>query len=49
MSFGPPIRIRFSEEQAQRLIKNAGFNVESVRDAGRDHYIIMAKPSATQF
>jgi ubiquinone/menaquinone biosynthesis C-methylase UbiE len=48
-SFGPPIRIRFSEEQAQRLIRNAGFNVESVRDAGRDHYIIMAKPSATQF
>ena len=41
---GPPVRIRFSEEQAQRLIKNAGFNVESVRDAGRDHYVVVAKP-----
>src|SRR4030042_6246410 len=41
---GPPGRIRFSEEQAQRLIKNAGFNVESVRDAGRDHYVVVAKP-----
>ena len=41
---GPPVRIRFSEEQAERLIKNAGFNVESVRDAGRDHYVVVAKP-----
>ena len=41
---GPPVRIRFSEEQAQRLIKNAGFSVESVRDAGRDHYVVVAKP-----
>ena len=48
MPFGPPFEIRFSEEQAQELIKNAGFKVESVRDAGRDHYIIMAKPSSTQ-
>jgi ubiquinone/menaquinone biosynthesis C-methylase UbiE len=48
MEIGPPVRIRFSEEQAQELIKNAGFKVESVRDAGRDHYIIMAKPSSTQ-
>jgi ubiquinone/menaquinone biosynthesis C-methylase UbiE len=40
---GPPVRIRFSEEQAQRLIKNAGFNVESVKDAGRDHYVVVAK------
>src|SRR3990170_1105313 len=43
---GPPVRIRFSEEQAQRLIKNAGFNVESVKDAGRDHYVIVANPQA---
>jgi len=41
---GPPVRIRFSEEQAQALIKNAGFDIESVRDAGRDHYIVVAKP-----
>jgi ubiquinone/menaquinone biosynthesis C-methylase UbiE len=43
---GPPVRIRFSEEQAQTLIKNAGFTVESMRDAGRDHYIVIAKPQA---
>ena len=43
-SYGPPVRIRFSEEQARRLIKNAGFKVESVRDAGRDHYVVVAKP-----
>jgi ubiquinone/menaquinone biosynthesis C-methylase UbiE len=42
--FGPPLRIRFSEEQAANLIKQAGFRVESVRDAGRYHYIITAKP-----
>ena len=48
-SYGPPVRIRFSEEQAQRLIKNAGFNVESVRDAGRDHYIIIAKLPQPRF
>ena len=41
---GPPLRIRFSEEQAQRLIKDAGFKVESVRDVGRDHYVVVAKP-----
>src|SRR3990172_9466891 len=40
---GPPVRIRFSEEQAQALIKNAGFDIESVKDAGRDHYIVVAK------
>jgi len=44
MSFGPPVRIRFSEEQAANLIKQAGFRIESVRDAGRYHYIITAKP-----
>jgi ubiquinone/menaquinone biosynthesis C-methylase UbiE len=42
--FGPPLRIRFSEEQAQTLIRQAGFTIESVRDAGRNFYIITAKP-----
>jgi ubiquinone/menaquinone biosynthesis C-methylase UbiE len=44
MPFGPPVQIRFSEEQAANLIKQTGFRVESVRDAGRYHYIITAKP-----
>ena len=42
--FGPPLRIRFSEEQAQTLIKQAGFKVESVRDVGRNFYIVTSKP-----
>ena len=42
--FGPPVRIRFSEEQAASLIKAAGFMIESVREAGRNFYIVTAKP-----
>jgi ubiquinone/menaquinone biosynthesis C-methylase UbiE len=42
--FGPPMRIRFSEEQAQALIRQAGFTIESVKDAGSNFYIITAKP-----
>jgi ubiquinone/menaquinone biosynthesis C-methylase UbiE len=44
MAFGPPVRIRFSEEQAANLIKAAGFTIKSVRDAGRNFYVITAKP-----
>jgi len=42
--FGPPLRIRFSEEQAATLIKQAGFTIESVKDLGRNFYIVTAKP-----
>ena len=45
MPFGPPVKIRFSEEQASNLIRNAGFQVDSVKDAGSYHYIVIAKPS----
>jgi ubiquinone/menaquinone biosynthesis C-methylase UbiE len=41
---GPHYRIRFSEEQAQTRIRIAGFTVVSVREVGRDHYVIVAKP-----
>ncbi len=41
--FGPPLHIRFSEEQAVDLIKAAGFSVESVKSAGRNFYIITAR------
>ena len=41
---GPPVRIRFSEEQAASLIKAAGFTIESVKAAGRNFYIVTAKP-----
>ncbi len=42
--FGPPVHIRFSEEQASNLIKAAGFRIESVEDAGRNFYVVTAKP-----
>lgn len=42
--FGPPLHIRFSEEQAASLIKAAGFTIESVKSAGRNFYIVTAKP-----
>ena len=44
MEFGPPLQIRFSEEQAQALIKQAGFKIESVKDAGSNFYLVTAKP-----
>lgn len=44
MSHGPPFSIRFTEEHAQDLVEAAGFKVESVRDAGKDHYIVTANP-----
>ncbi len=40
---GPPVSIRFSERQAQDLIEAADFRVESVKDAGKDHYVITAR------
>ncbi|WXG44146.1 MAG: methyltransferase domain-containing protein [Promethearchaeati archaeon SRVP18_Atabeyarchaeia-1] len=40
---GPPIEIRFSEEEAQSLIKKAGFTVERVESVGSFHYIIEAR------
>jgi len=44
MKLGPPVHIRFSEETASRLIESAGFRVESTKDSGLYHYIIIAKP-----
>lgn len=42
MNFGPPEHIRFSEDKASRLIKNAGFKIGNVKEAGLHHYIITA-------
>jgi len=44
MPFGPPMRIRFSEEQASDLIKQAGFTIANVKDLESDFYIVTAKP-----
>jgi len=45
MPFGPPAKIRFSEEQASNLMKNAGFQIENIKGAGNYHYVVTAKPS----
>jgi ubiquinone/menaquinone biosynthesis C-methylase UbiE len=44
MPFGPPFKIRFSEEHASNLIKNAGFQIGSVKVIGEYHYVVIAKP-----
>ena len=44
-SRGPPLEIRFDEKRASALIEAAGFQVESVTDAGPDHYLIIARPT----
>ncbi|MBN1244003.1 class I SAM-dependent methyltransferase [Candidatus Bathyarchaeota archaeon] len=49
MPFGPPVQIRFSEEQASNLIKQAGFTIESVKDVGDDFYIVTAKPQSSSY
>jgi ubiquinone/menaquinone biosynthesis C-methylase UbiE len=45
MPFGPPFKIRFSEQDTQGLLKMAGFTVNTVKDAGPYHYVISAKPN----
>jgi ubiquinone/menaquinone biosynthesis C-methylase UbiE len=40
--FGPPAKIRFSIETASSLMRDAGFQISNVRDAGRYHYIVTA-------
>lgn len=43
-SFGPLLKIRFSEEQVSNPIKQAGFAIKSVKDAESNFYIVTAKP-----
>jgi ubiquinone/menaquinone biosynthesis C-methylase UbiE len=45
--FGPPLQIRFSEEHAANLIKQAGFIIERVEDLESDFYIVTAKPQGS--
>ena len=44
MTLGPPVEIRFDENTASRLISEAGFAVELVKESGPYHYLITAKP-----
>jgi hypothetical protein len=43
MEIGPPLQIRFSEDEAMSRIKEAGFEIESVKDVSSYHYLIIAK------
>jgi ubiquinone/menaquinone biosynthesis C-methylase UbiE len=43
MDIGPPLQLRFSEEEAGSRIKEAGFEIESVKDVSSYHYLIVAK------
>jgi ubiquinone/menaquinone biosynthesis C-methylase UbiE len=44
MPFGPPERIRFSENKVAELLEMTGFSIDSSEEAGPYHYIITAKP-----
>lgn len=41
---GPPVDIRFSEEQASNLMEQAGFTIESIQNLESYFYIVTAKP-----
>jgi ubiquinone/menaquinone biosynthesis C-methylase UbiE len=43
MDLGPPLRIRFSQEEAVTRIEEAGFRVHAVKQEGPYHYLIIAK------
>ncbi|MCJ7635202.1 hypothetical protein MUP77_22780 [Candidatus Bathyarchaeota archaeon] len=42
MEMGPPLRICFSEDEAIRRIKLAGFMIRTVENLGPYHYLIVA-------
>jgi ubiquinone/menaquinone biosynthesis C-methylase UbiE len=46
-AFGPPLQIRFSEDQAAKLLEQAGFVIESVKDVESDYYVVTAKPQGS--
>ena len=44
MRIGPPLHIRFSQQEAIDLIKGAEFNIARVHDVSPYHYLIIAHP-----
>jgi ubiquinone/menaquinone biosynthesis C-methylase UbiE len=44
MPFGPPFEKRFDENQAVKLITQAGFGIEVVHDVGLLYYVVIARP-----
>ena len=43
--FGPPFKIRISEQEAIGLLKISGYTVSKLEDAGPYHYVITAEPN----
>ena len=44
MELGPPVTVRFDEEKAGSLIREAGFRLDSVPEVGPYHYMLIAVP-----
>lgn len=44
MEIGPPLHIRFSQEEAVKRIEAAGFRIETAKEAGPYHYLVIARP-----
>ncbi len=44
MPLGPPLHIRFSQQEAIELIEHACFKIAGVQDTGPYHYLIIAHP-----
>jgi ubiquinone/menaquinone biosynthesis C-methylase UbiE len=47
MNIGPPLTKRFDEVTAARLIESAGFKIQSTKNSGQFHYLIIATPDRT--
>ena len=44
MDVGPPLVLRFSEQEASKLIMSANFTIELTKGAGPYHYVVVARP-----
>lgn len=44
MTFGPPYKIRFSQNQASSLLNKADFKIKEITSIGEYHYLITAQP-----
>jgi ubiquinone/menaquinone biosynthesis C-methylase UbiE len=42
MKLGPPMSVKFSEQEAISLLEKANFKIDSVKKSGIYHYVIMA-------
>ncbi|HEY3422549.1 MAG TPA: methyltransferase domain-containing protein [Methanocellaceae archaeon] len=43
MDMGPPLEKRFDEAKATKLMVESGFTVDSIKNVGRYHYMVIAK------